>query len=113
MENKKQEIGVKYDDGKTRYDLVEWRFVEGIGDILTLGAKKYAPDNWKKVPDFKRRYIAAFFRHMISWVKGDRVDSESGKSHLLHAACCLMFLYWNELEDNNLQESTQEVIDKE
>ena len=84
---------IKYDDDKVRMDLVVPEFVEGLARVLTFGAKKYAPNNWKKNPEWYR-YFAALMRHMWAWWKGEDLDPETGESHLYHAACCLMFLAW-------------------
>lgn len=86
-------MGMKYDAGKTRWDLVVWGIVEGIARVLTFGAKKYAPYSWRGVPDAKERYWSALMRHLIEWRQGEWLDPESGMPHLWHAACNLMFLY--------------------
>lgn len=93
------ESGVKYDAEKLRWDLLDFTQIEKMVDILTSGAKKYSDNNWKKVEPFIERYFAAMMRHLIAWRKGDKIDSETGKSHLNHAACCLHFLMWKEDED--------------
>jgi len=96
-------VGVKYDGGKPEYDLVPSLALEETVQVLTFGAKKYAPDNWKRVPDGKRRYFSAAMRHMWAWWRGEKLDPETGLNHLAHAMCCLMFLLekdianeWNE-----------------
>ena len=66
--------------------------LEGCVEVLTFGAEKYARENWKKVPDGKNRYFAALMRHLTAWQNGEKVDPESGKSHLDHAMCNLYFL---------------------
>ena len=86
--------GVKYDDGKLEWDLLPYEELEQVVAILTFGAKKYSPDNWKKVPDAQRRYFNAMMRHIIAWKCGEEIDPESGKSHLAHAICNAMFLMW-------------------
>lgn len=88
MENK----GLKYDQGKQRWDLLDWDIVCGIVDILTYGSEKYAPNSWQYVENAKERYFSALMRHLIAWRKGEIKDSESGRSHLYHVACNLMFL---------------------
>ena len=84
--------GMKFDSDKLRYDLVPPSALEKIVEVLTYGAKKYAPENWKKVEEPERRYIAAAMRHIEAFRKGERLDPESGLPHLAHAACCLMFI---------------------
>src|SRR5690606_41413427 len=63
-----------------------------IVDVLTYGARKYAPDNWRHVANPQQRYYAAAMRHIVAWVMGEKLDPESGKPHLAHAAGCLLFL---------------------
>ena len=84
--------GAKHDAEKIRLDLLPPTALERVGEVLTYGAKKYAPENWRKVPDYRRRYTAAALRHLLAWMKGEPRDLESGLPHLAHAACCLLFI---------------------
>lgn len=94
MIEKEREVlyGLKYDDDKLRWDLLPFDVVEGVVDILTYGAKKYKPNNWQKVEMW--RYKAAFMRHFVAWWLGEDRDEESGRHHLDHALCNLMFIRW-------------------
>ena len=83
----------KYDNDKPMYDLLVPEFLDETAQVLTLGAKKYSPDNWSRCDGF-RRYFAAMMRHLWAFWRGEDNDRETGKSHLAHAACCLMFLFW-------------------
>mgnify|MGYP003344596328 FL=1 len=87
------EEGRKFDGGKLEYGLLPPKALEATVEILTFGAQKYARDNWKYVDDSKRRYFDALQRHVWAWKQGEKLDPESGKHHLAHAMCCLMFLY--------------------
>jgi len=96
--------GRKYDGNKSEYGLLPPFALEETVKVLTFGAQKYERDNWKKVPDSKRRYFDALQRHTWAWKKGEQVDPESGLHHLAHAMCCLMFLYEHDIMysvDNN------------
>jgi hypothetical protein len=85
--------GVKLDGAKTRWDLLPWPALELVAQALTLGAAKYpVPENWRHVPDARRRYFAAAIRHAVAWVKGEKTDPESGLPHLAHLACNSLFL---------------------
>lgn len=84
--------GVKFDGTKPDWALLPFTAVSEVVDVLTFGATKYSPDNWKKVKDAKRRYLAAAFRHIVAHARGEKKDSESGFSHLSHAVCCLLFI---------------------
>ena len=91
--------GRKFDGGKLQYGLVPPNALEAMVEILTFGAEKYEPDNWKRVPDAKRRYFDALNRHLWAWKKGEQDDPETGKNHLAHALCCLMFLFEHDIID--------------
>jgi hypothetical protein len=89
--------GRKDDNAKVRFDLLPFGALEEIAKVLTFGAKKYDDDNWRKVPNLRRRYLAAGFRHVWSWRKGEQRDPETGLHHLAHAACCFLFVLSYEL----------------
>lgn len=91
--------GSKDDQEKNRLDLIEPEFIEGVGKVLTFGANKYEPNNWQKVEDAEDRYYAAALRHLMAWRKGEKIDPESGLSHLYHVACNIMFLQHFEREE--------------
>ncbi len=83
---------IKNDSGKPRYDLVPWDAMEMFVDVLNYGADKYAARNWEDGMEWSR-FFAACLRHLTAWFQHrEDVDPESGKSHLAHATCCLMFL---------------------
>lgn len=91
-------VGRKFDGDKLRFDLLPWREVEQVVEILTIGAQKYDDNNWQHVEPFTR-YIAAAFRHFVAWMKGEKLDAETGKNHLAHAICCLLFLLWKDNQE--------------
>ena len=84
--------GVKHDDGKPRCDLLPAGAMLAVSNVLGFGARKYAPNNWRLVPDAKERYIAAALRHLFAHMMGEKHDQESGLTHLSHAATCLLFV---------------------
>lgn len=86
--------GRKYDSGKAPWNLMPWDALEDVVSVLEYGAKKYEPDNWKRVPFARIRYIAAAFRHLIARARGKVIDSETKLPHVAHAICCLLFLNW-------------------
>ena len=98
--------GQKFDKGKPRWSLLPFRELENVVEILTFGVDKYAKNNWQKVDNATERYSDAALRHLTSWMSGEKKDPESGKSHLAHVACNILFLMWFENEENktNLQE---------
>lgn len=93
--------GVKYDGEKPQMYLLPPLATLEVGKVLTYGANKYSPDNWRKVPGLQDRYASAAMRHILANSAGELVDDETELSHLAHAICCLMFM----LEDKLMQES--------
>lgn len=96
-------MGKKLDNDKNRLDLIDPAFILGVGEILTFGAKKYKPNNWQTLSDPQNRYYSAAMRHLLAWRAGELKDKESGISHILHAACNLMFMLWHENKGNNVK----------
>jgi len=86
-------------DGKTRMDLFPMECMEAISKVLTFGANKYKPNNWKKTQNSKERYRAALLRHMTAMQKGEKIDKESGLTHASHLACNAIFLLWFDLKE--------------
>lgn len=83
--------GIKHDSGKLRMGLISTRWLRGVAGVLTTGAEEYGEHNWREGIEFSRLMDAAL-RHLTSWNDGHDLDPDSGKSHLYHASCCLMFL---------------------
>jgi len=99
--------GLKYDAGKLRYSLVPPVAIKGIAEVLTFGASKYGPDNWKLVDDAEERYLDALYRHLEAYRAGESHDPESGLTHLAHAATNVAFLQY--FEDKKPTTTTKEV----
>lgn len=83
--------GRKNDDGKDPWALAPWDAFREVVKILALGAVKYAPRNWEQGIAYSRLYSATL-RHLTAWWEGEDLDPETRKSHLAHAACCVLFL---------------------
>lgn len=90
----KSESGfIKLDSGKRRLSLIEPQFINSLGDVITFGAQKYAPGNWRLCEDTSR-YKDALLRHIYAYLSGEQQDQETCIDHLAHAACNLMFLQY-------------------
>lgn len=93
-ESPNPDIGPKYDEGKLQYSLIPPVATKALAEVLTFGAKKYAPNSWQKVPDAERRYLDALIRHLEAYRSGEELDSESNLSHLSHLLCNASFLLY-------------------
>lgn len=83
---------MKFDGDKVRYDLITPEFLADVAKVLTFGAKKYKPNNWRNNTDLDR-YFGAAMRHMEAARSGELLDSETGLPHLAHATANMMFLH--------------------
>lgn len=84
------EQGTKHDGGKTRLDLLDSAFIEGVGAVLEFGSRKYAANNWRKGLAVSR-CLGAALRHIFAVLRGETLDKESGLPHLHHSCCAIMF----------------------
>jgi hypothetical protein len=86
--------GLKYDSEKPRYDLLLTGLplsLEEVTQVLTIGAKKYADNNWRRVDHAETRYMATAMRHEVAHVQGENRDPETDRYHLAHKICCDLF----------------------
>lgn len=94
-----EDTGLRYNTGKPMMELIEPGFMEEVAKILTFGADKYEINNWKKFNRIKRfQTYGSLMRHLEAHRKGEKIDPESGCSHLCHIVANAMFLWWF---DNN------------
>lgn len=109
------EQGRKFDGGKLRYDLLPVMALEDVVKGLTYGTIKYDDNNWVKVPEGRKRYIAAAMRHIEKYRLGVLFDEESGVHHLSAAIDNLMFIVekdlrgWEDVSEENIPEKTEDI----
>jgi hypothetical protein len=112
--------GKKNDKNKLRWDLLPIEAVEKIVEIVTHGFEKYGENNWKELENPEGRYYAALMRHLVAWRKGEKIDKDSGLSHLAHVGCNVFFLMWFEeqeaiesyIEDSIMRRNAEKMIIK-
>ena len=92
------EVGRKDDDGKLRCDLWDDAALDELAAVLTVGAKRYGDNNWRKVADLQNRYAAAGRRHMSARRQGELLDPDDGLLHSAHEMCCAMFRLADDLD---------------
>lgn len=88
--------GVKHDQSKLPHHLLPLDAIDEVTAILQFGATKYDPRNWEKGMAWSRLFSAAL-RHLFAWWMKRGTDPDTGRSHLAHAMCCVMFLLTYEL----------------
>jgi len=83
--------GVRFNEGKLRYDLVHPKSHEDMVKVLTLGAAKYKDRNWERGMKWSN-ILQSLKRHVAAFEKGEDYDQETGELHMAHAACNVHFL---------------------
>jgi hypothetical protein len=83
--------GAKDNRGKSRVDLLPSKPLIAIGDVLEYGARKYKPHNWRLGLAWSDT-MASLQRHLLAFNDGENLDPETGRPHLAHAGCQLLFL---------------------
>lgn len=104
--------GIKYDQGKQRFDLIPFDLLLDEQKVWEYGAEKYEPNNWRKGMPMTQPLNAAL-RHLTSYLMGEDKDPESGVSHLAHALTSIRIAqntekYYPEMDDRQKWKFTQE-----
>lgn len=81
----------RYNQGKPQYSLLDFQCLEPGVRALEYGAIKYSRNNWRKgMPQSK--LIDSLIRHLDALIRGEKIDTESGVSHIGHIQANAMFL---------------------
>lgn len=81
-------------DDKLRWDLLPMEEIEDIVKVYHAGAKKYGPNKWQNLDNGFERYRAAAARHLMEYMKGERIDSDTGCFHLAQCAWNCIAMLW-------------------
>lgn len=86
-----QPQGMRFNEGKLEWALIDFKQLEGMVRVLEFGAKKYDRDNWKKgLP--MRKQCESMMRHLVAIMNGELKDEETGLYHWDHIKCNAMFM---------------------
>lgn len=97
LDENENNIGVKNDKGKLRYDLIPGDVLREIAAVFTYGATEYGDRNWENGIEYGRLF-AASQRHTWDWMSRIRTQDEKSHLHnLAHAIVNLMMLLHYEL----------------
>lgn len=84
--------GLRYNEGKPRFDLIPPEAELALAEHYLVGAKKYAERNWELGMDWMKVY-ASLRRHENAWHRGEDYDPESGTHHMIAVAWNAIALY--------------------
>ena len=100
---------LRYNEGKPEMSQLDPNFIMELADLLTVSAKKYGKYNWALGQKYST-VLDSLDRHIHKFKIGEDLDTESKRSHLIHAAANIMIL-WNswkkesdELDDRYFKE---------
>jgi hypothetical protein len=80
--------------GKSRYDLIPPDALEDVAKVVTMGAAKHGDRDWQtEDPD---DILAALYRHVVAYHRGEALDPDSGLHHMAHVATNAMFIAWHD-----------------
>lgn len=85
--------GLRDNKGKVPLELVPPSLVFAVGEVLKVGAAKYAPRNWESGMPWSTVSGCAL-RHFFKWLSPlhSDLDEETGLNHLWHVACNIAML---------------------
>ena len=98
--------GLKFDAGKLRYSLIPPEATRALAEVLSFGARKYAPNSWQTVPNAPERYLDALIRHLEAHRSGELYDPESNLPHVYHLLCNAAFLTYFTQKELNARTTT-------
>jgi 5'(3')-deoxyribonucleotidase len=90
-----QHQGLRYNENKIRYDLLEPFAINELAKVFSKGAEKYEARNWEKGMSWSS-VLASLKRHISAWENGEDKDPESQLLHMGHVAwnaLCLLSYY--------------------
>lgn len=87
------EQALRYNEGKLKWSLIDWKSLEPMVRVLEVGAEKYTPYNWQKGMPVTQ-ISESLLRHMFAFLDGENTDAESKIEHLGHVMSNAMFLIY-------------------
>jgi hypothetical protein len=83
------------DSNKPPLAMLPWAGLREVAYVQAYGHKKYKDFfNYRKGMEVSRN-ISCAMRHLSEYMDGQDLDAESGRLHVAHAACRLLFLLQN------------------
>ena len=81
----------RFNSNKIEFDDIPLIGIVEVAKVAAYGANKYNKNNWRKEAS-TTQYLNCTLRHVIKYLYGENIDSESKCSHLGHAAWNLLAL---------------------
>lgn len=95
----KKEQGLRYNDGKPKWSLIDFDTLEGALKVFEFGKEKYGVDNWKKGL-LTTEICESLMRHLVSYLNSDDLDKETNLPHVDHILCNAIMLAYTQRFNN-------------
>ena len=105
------EQALRYNTGKRRWTLVDFKSLESMVEVLEYGENKYDKWNWCKGMPVSA-VSESLLRHMFAFLDGEDKDPESGIDHLGHIMSNAMFLSYIMREKSQYDDRSREIPTK-
>jgi hypothetical protein len=84
------------DKGKAPLAMLPWAGIEEVALVQAYGNEKYGDFyNFRKGMEVCR-HLSCAIRHISKYLTGEATDPESGRPHLAHAACRILYVLQNQ-----------------
>lgn len=107
----KPKEAMRFDGNKLRFDLLPTEGITELARVYTMGALKYADNNWRNGMKFTR-CIASLERHWNLWKMGQSIDPETGCHHLAQVCWNAMTLLVYCLTKTGTDDRTKYQVDE-
>lgn len=71
-------------EGKSPLEYLPWEILTLDAYVMKHGADKYGVRNWRVDSILASTYEGAMMRHVLAWNRGEDIDPDSGRPHLIH-----------------------------
>jgi hypothetical protein len=101
-----------HDEGKPPLAHLPWAGIDEVAHVQAYGHLKYHDyNNYRKGMEVGRNLSCAI-RHIRAYMEGQDLDIESGRNHLGHAACRLLFVLQNIHDGTVIDDRYKKPVDK-
>lgn len=83
---------INWKDGKPMLSLIPYKGLEFEARALMFGLVKHGHDSWKALGSSPELFLDAALRHLNKYASGEKIDPETGLSHIAHCKANLGFL---------------------
>jgi hypothetical protein len=118
QKQKQEQVGLRYDEGKPRYDLIPPAFIKALALHFEAATKKYPDRNWEKGMSWCTIF-RALISHAMEWFLGYKYDVDPTLKkgykghHMIAVAWNAMALFEYERRKIGFDDRVEEQFERE